>query len=362
MLRTFRPRLPDADALMPFLREIDANRWYSNFGPLVLRFEAALAKQFAAAEGCVVTVGNATLGIAIALLETGGGPGACMMPAWTHIASVSAAVCAGLTPWLVDVDPATWQLHPAAARDYLANAPERPRVVLAVSPFGAAVDAASWDDFTAATGIPAVIDAAAAFDTVRTACATAQVVSLHATKAMGIGEGGFVLVGAQARAARLRRLSNFGLDPARISLWTGTNAKLTEFAAAVGLAALAQWPQQRAALCDRARRYGAALARLQGVRTAPGFDGSVATSTANVVLPAGSVDSVIAHLIERGIEARRWWPVGCHRHPSCAGYPRTALPVTESLADRVLGLPFFTDMTDSEVERVVDALAAELEI
>lgn len=357
---TFRPALPDAAALMPLLREIDANRWYSNFGPLARRFEAALAHHFDVEPHCVVTVCNATLGIAIALEEAGGRGGLCMMPAWTHIASASGAIGAGLTPWFVDVDSRTWQLEPAAAKALIAAAPQRPSVVLAVSPFGAPVDSGAWEAFTAETGVPAVIDAAAAFDTVRAARATAQVVSLHATKAMGIGEGGFIIVADAARANRLRRMTNFGLNPERVSLWTGTNAKLTEFAAAIGLAALAQWPKRRAEFRARAHHYAVAMARIPGIAPAPCFDGSIATSTANFILPDPVVGTVIAHMNRQGIEARKWWPVGCHDHPSCAGFPSAPLPVTERLADRVIGLPFYPDITDAEIGAVVDTLAVSL--
>jgi dTDP-4-amino-4,6-dideoxygalactose transaminase len=358
---TFRPRLPSAEALAPFLREIDENRWYSNFGPLNRRFEAALARHFGVASGSVVTVANATLGLTIALQDAADGrPGLCMMPAWTHVASPVSALAAGLTPWFVDVEPASWQLTPSAARHHLADAPGETRAVLAVSPFGGAVDAEAWDQFTRETGVAVVVDAAAAFDTVRPARSALQVVSLHATKPLGIGEGGFLLVGDEGRANRLRRMTNFGLDPDRISIFPGTNAKLSEYAAAVGLAALDAWPATRPQLISAARRFRKGLTSLPGVAPMPVLDGETAISTANVILPLPVADSVIPRLRESGIEARKWWAGACHRHKRFAGLPRASLPVTDDLADRVLGLPFFAEITDEQLQRTFEGLRVAL--
>lgn len=358
---TFRPRLPAAEALLPYLREIDEHRWYSNFGPLNRRFESALAEHFGAPEGTVVTVANATLGLTLALQDaTQGRGGLCMVPAWTHAATAAAIVAAGLTPWFVDVDWESWQLTPEPALRLLAAAPQRPRAILAVSPFGGFVDARAWDLYT--DDIPVVIDAAAAFDTVRPARATVQVVSLHATKAFGIGEGGVILAGDERRAERLRRMTNFGLDRERTSIMPGTNAKLTEYGAAVGLAALEEWPASRARLIATARRFLARLATVAGPATMPALDGATAVSTANIILPLGNADAVIGFLRDRGIEARKWWAGACHRHQQFAACPRASLATTETLADRVIGLPFFADITDEQLKLVFDGLQAAMNI
>src|SRR5439155_11936403 len=180
-----RPRLPDAAALTPYLREIDANRYYSNYGPLVQRFQERLtaATRFVGDDaGVVVTCANATLGLAAALIAHGVRTGdLCVMPAWTFVASPLAARLAGMTPYFGDVDEADWTLTPAAAERAVAAAPGRVGAVMVVAPFGRPVEAAPWDDFAKATGLPVVIDAAAGFDTVEAGKA-AVVVSLHATK------------------------------------------------------------------------------------------------------------------------------------------------------------------------------------
>src|SRR5262249_18475437 len=110
-LPVMRPQLPPASRLLPYLSRIDQSRIYSNFGPLTADFERRLSAHFAAPERTVTTLANATLGLALALEAQGARPGTlCLMPAWTFVASAQAAVAAGMVPFFVDVDPATWAL------------------------------------------------------------------------------------------------------------------------------------------------------------------------------------------------------------------------------------------------------------
>jgi dTDP-4-amino-4,6-dideoxygalactose transaminase len=121
-----RPKLPSAERLAPYLRQIDEARFYSNFGPLVQRLEARLAHRFGLPVEGVTTVANATLGLALALgaLEAPVGS-LCVLPAWTFIASAHAAVMAGLVPYFVDVGAANWALDPDGVAEMIAQAPAR---------------------------------------------------------------------------------------------------------------------------------------------------------------------------------------------------------------------------------------------
>src|SRR5256885_1617894 len=111
VLPVMRPKLPAADRVAPYLQSIDTARVYSNYGPLTLSLEDRLAEHYRLASGTVGTVANATLGLAIALSVQHPPAGTlCVMPAWTFVASAHAAVIAGLIPYFVDVDAATWAL------------------------------------------------------------------------------------------------------------------------------------------------------------------------------------------------------------------------------------------------------------
>ncbi|MGQ9366781.1 DegT/DnrJ/EryC1/StrS family aminotransferase [Azospirillum sp. ST 5-10] len=351
-MAVFRPRLPAAAKILPYLEEIDANRWYTNNGPLLQRFERGLAAWFGVPPERVVAVASATAGLSLCLLSAGASPGGlCILPSWTHEASAVAAVRAGLTPWLHDVDEATWQLDPAAVADSVRRQP-RVTSVLVTAPFGAAVDPAPWAALAERSGVSVVIDAAGGFDGTRGG-AVDTVVSLHATKVFGIGEGGVVIARDAARAERLRTLARLGLSADRTVAQAGMNAKLSEYGAAVGLAALDEWPQRRTGLRRLRAAYAARFGSDGPIR--PWLPDGV-SSTVVVRLPRPTVVATAEALRRRGIGTRLWWHRGCHRQPAFADLPRQALPVTEALADSVLGLPFHDDLDGRDVDRVVAAL------
>lgn len=353
-----RPRLPEAAAILPYLREIDAHGWYANQGQLWSRLRARLAAHWGLDAGCVALTANATLALALALRAFDVPPGRkCLMPAWTFVATAGAAREAGLVPHFADVHPATWALDPDAveARGDLGEI----GAILVVAPFGRPVDTARWDALSVRTGIPVVIDAAAAFDALRAGGpmevgTTPVVVSLHATKAFGIGEGGAVLSRDPTWLERLRRLSQFGFLGSREAVLAGTNAKLSEYAAAVGLASLDAWPDTRRGWERVTRLYADALAGDTRLMPSPGFGEDWVSATFSVLWP-GDPTSGIAALSRQGVTTLRWWGNGCHRHPAYANCPRDPLPVTDTIAPRAIGLPFWREMTASQVERVCEA-------
>jgi len=354
-----RPRLPDAHAILPYLQEIDANHWYANHGLLWLRLQSRLAMHWGLQPESVALTANATLALALALRASGVAAGRkCLMPSWTFVATAAAAREAGLIPHFADVDPDTWALDPDAveARPDL----HEMGAILIVAPFGSPVDTARWDALSARTGIPVVIDAAAAFDALRAGGPmevgqSPVIVSLHATKVFGIGEGGAVLSRNREWLERLRRLSNFGFLGSREAVLAGTNAKLSEYAAAVGLAALDAWPQTRLAWQVLTRHYAEALADDSQLAPSPGFGADWVSATLSICLPQDLLRGLDC-LASEGIGTLRWWGDGCHRQPAYAECPRDPLPVTEAIARRSVGLPFWRDMTATQVDHVCDVL------
>jgi dTDP-4-amino-4,6-dideoxygalactose transaminase len=330
LVAVMRPKLPGAAKVAPYLERIDASRTYSNFGPLNTALEQRLAAHYGTAERSVTAVSNATVGLALALTAQGVKPGAlCIMPAWTFIASAHAAMMAGLTPYFVDVDPRTWQLDPAAMAEAIARAPGEVAAVMPVAPFGRPVDARAWEAFRDKTGIPVVIDAAAGFDAAM-ASSIPTVVSLHATKALGIGEGGFVLSTDLALITEIRMLSNFGFDATRRAQMFATNGKLSEYHAAVGLAALDEWDETREEWKAAAGRYRTALQTNQ-MSLQPGFGDRWVGSACVLELSRPDARRVEEALTAAGIETRRWWGDGArsppgHQRPDRRDPRRSLLP------------------------------------
>lgn len=355
-----RPQLPRRETYLDYLREIDENRWYSNHGPLVRRFEARLATHFDLPAEGVASFANGTIALTAGLLALGArAKQRCLLPSWTFIASAASVLAAGLVPHFVDVDPETWALDP----DALARRKDLSGVgaVMAVSPFGSPLDRARWENFTARTGIPVLIDAAAGFDSVASISAagagpTPIMISLHATKVLGIGEGAVLISSDRPLVQVAQQYGNFGFYGVAEAMVPGINGKLSEYAAAIGLAALEQWPGRRAQALALASAYRLALMDLPKVTLAPGFGQSWVSSTCCVTVPGDGL-SVGDRLAALGIETRRWWRRGCHHQPAYGALPRDPLPVTEDLARRCLGLPFYPDLSTAEIERIVASLA-----
>jgi dTDP-4-amino-4,6-dideoxygalactose transaminase len=350
-----KPKLPEADAILPYLRRIDAGRTYSNFGPLNAEFEEQIAGFYGASGPVVTTAANATIALTLVLEALGVRRGElCAMPAWTFVASAHAAVMAGLTPYFLDVDRETWALDPEATAAALAKAPGTVAAVMPVAPFGRALDVEAWEAFRSRTGIPVVIDAAAGFDTARPS-SIPTVVSLHATKVLGVGEGALVLSIDPALIRDIKARSNFGFYGSREARMPAANAKLSEYHAAVGLAALDEWTQARGQWMTSAALY---LERLPSnrLKLQPGLGESWVASTC--VLDLGGVDAsrVEAVLAGAGVETRRWWGRGAHRHPATADFPRADLAVTDDLAEGTLAVPFHRDLSPNAIDAVTQAL------
>lgn len=353
-----RPHMPPASALMPYLERIDSAQWYTNFGSLVREFEAKVCRSYGLAAGCAATVANGTTGLALALASLHAPRGAlCVVPSWTFCATAHAVVAAGLRPYFVDVDRQTWSLEPEAIDAILADAPGPVAAIMTVAPFGAPIDVTAWDRVTEATGIPVVIDAAASFDGLSPGRSPA-VVSLHATKAMAVGEGGVVVSTDPDRIRHIRSLSYFGYDGDRASRFSGANAKMSEYHAAVGLAQFDHWEDTRRRYLALAERYRERLGRLPGVALAPWFGGGIVTNTCNVVLESATAASWSGRLQARGVSTFRWWPEACHTQPAFSRYAWSALPVTEHLDRHMLGIPFHLGLSGRQVSLVLSAVAA----
>jgi dTDP-4-amino-4,6-dideoxygalactose transaminase len=359
LLPIMRPKLPSAERLVPYLSEIDSSRIYSNYGPLSALLEQRLAAHYGGREHTVITVANGTLGLALALGAQAPPPGTlCVIPAWTFIASAQAAVIAGLVPFFVDVDPATWALDPSAAGQIIHQAPAEVGAVMPVMPFGRPIDFGAWDRFRASSGLAVVIDAAAGFDSL-VPTDTPAVVSLHATKVLGAGEGGFVVSTDPTLIRSIRARGNFGFDGKREAMVPGLNAKLSEYHAAVGNAALDEWPEVRADWVAAIGGYRRRLAGSRGVRLQEGFGDAWVSSVCLLELAEPKADQLEQKLKAAGIDTRRWWANGAHDHASTRHLPRKTLPVTDQLARSTIGVPLYRDMKASEIDQVIDHVLSE---
>jgi dTDP-4-amino-4,6-dideoxygalactose transaminase len=350
------PQLPSADALLPYLQQIDGNRWYTNFGPLVRQLESRISENFMRepAPVQVVTVANGTVGLELALAALGLKRGTkVLLPALTFVATASAALRVGYLPLICDVDPESWLLTPTIARAMLQQQPFD--VVMPVATFGVPQPVGEWDNFTAETGIPVVIDAAGAYGNQAIGVTTRVVFSLHATKALGAGEGGLVASRQFSFAEKVRQLSNFGIDftSGGLVFDPGENGKMSEYHAAIAHAALDAWEKTCATRLDLQQQYQRALVQHCPSVQVQRRPASGIYPIQVVLLPEGvQAKRVQSALLDYLIESRQWYCPTLDIHPAFAGYKAGDLPISHALSVRLLGLPYSIDMTDAQIEHV----------
>ena len=355
------PVLPGTDALIPYLRRIDQSNFYSNYGPLWKEFRGRLIARLATqtdVEGIhVAFTCNGTAAVELGLRSRAlADRRYCLMPSYTFIASAHAVCNAGLTPYLTDVDPYSLVLTPEIAESALRLLPEPPAAVLVISAFGAPVDILGWQEWERIYGIPVVFDAAAAVTSLDTVGPQPLAVSLHATKVLGIGEGGAVVSTDPALIERITAMSGFGyLGDSRTSVLRGGNYRISEYTAAVGLAALDGLDAKMATLRGVVAQYRDRLVN-SPIRLQKAVGETWVTMTLNTTLPSSHITETLARFDATGIQWRRWWGLGCHTHPAFESLPALDLEVTRELAPRIVGVPCHTRLTSQSVADVCDCL------
>ncbi|MBB5710695.1 DegT/DnrJ/EryC1/StrS family aminotransferase [Sphingomonas xinjiangensis] len=218
------PRPPGLSGMAAQLRAIEDRGIYSNGGPVVRGFEADATARLFEGKGDCLAVANATLGLMIAIRQAAGaraGTGAfALIPAFTFAATAHAALWAGLTPLLCDIDPLDWASSAQAEARAFDRYGDRIAVTVPYATFGAGIDLARYRDY-AQRGIGVVVDAAASLGALDaqgcqfgTDAPFAIVYSMHATKVFATAEGGLVHSGDCALIDALRRMTNFVLPAA----------------------------------------------------------------------------------------------------------------------------------------------------
>lgn len=356
--------------VLPALSEIDAYfsesrrlGWYANSGPCHSELERRAGALLD--DRPIVPVSSAGLGLVLALRALVGEPTPerreVIVPSFTFAASAAAIVWAGLHPVFCDIDPDTWHLSPTGLRDALDDRRGRVAAVLACTTFGTPPpeeQLSSWATDAAAAGVPLLVDAAAALGTSTPGYPKpdAEIFSMHATKPMPIGEGGLVVLRDSDVWARVRVLANHGLDDSHTAVVVGLNAKLDEWHCATALAGLDRLADTLHARQERAAAIRRAVADLD-----ISFQLGAEQSSTQFVPALMSSTAARQRLVDvaraRGVQTRTYFDPPLHRMPAYERYERAdELRVTDQVAARVVSLPMATDMTATEIERIVACL------
>jgi len=350
----YRSKLPKTELIMPYLLEIEKNQTYSNFGPLVRELEARLARFLGLDPDCLVLVANATLAIEGAITTANNENKAWIVPSWTFAASAQALIRSNVSFQFGDID-SSWRL------DF-----ERQNVsglnILDVAPFGDLILPERYRGISSKVVLDAAVSLPISRDIGEGLDENLGVVfSLHATKLISTGEGGLFCSSDRNWVHRVRAWSNFGFEKGREAKNIGTNAKMSEYAAAVGLASFKNWEKDQnrmSELSDWARE----LSKDVGLEVQPSLKNNQ-LSPYWIVWDRSRerIDYLSESFKLDEIETRKWWSRGCHRMSAFEGIEKLSdLNETEYVADRYIGLPFFADLTSSEMKRIETAIKSAL--
>lgn len=357
------PAIPDRRTLHARIDEILDTRRLTNDGPFVKDFEARIGRLNGDVE--VVAVCNATVGMQM-LLKALDVRGEVILPSFTFVATAHACLWEGLEPVFADVERGSHTLDPACvAREV---GPETAAIV-GVHLWGRMCRIRELEAIARDRDVPLVFDAAHALGCTYEGVpmgrlGTASVVSFHATKFVQSLEGGAILTADRDLADRLRLLRNFGFQGFDNVVALGTNAKMDEVCAAMGLGSLEALDTLVAT--NRANRaaYRRGLAGLPGLALYE-FDEREANNFQYLIVEVDpqacpfTRDELVAILQAENVIARCYFTPGCHRSmPYRARQRRGAdrLPVTESLCDVLLALPTGAGVSIADIEQIGDIL------
>lgn len=363
-LHVGRPNIGDRERFLRRVNDMLDRQWLSNDGPFVREFEERVAERVGVRHCLAMCNGTIALEVAV---RAAGMHDEVIVPSYTFVATAHALSWQGLTPVFADIDRATHQLDPDAVERMITP---RTSGIIGVHLWGRSAPVKALEKVASSRGLKLIFDAAHAFD-----CAfegqrvgtfgRAEVLSFHATKFFNTIEGGAILTDDDDLAERARYMRNFGFAGLDTVVSTGTNGKMTEICAAMGLTNLETIDDVTAVNRVNAKAYQSCVDAIPGLRLLP-FDDQARNNFQYVVLEveSGSVeqrDRIVRHLHDNNVLARKYFWPGIHRmQPYRDLYPHAGmlLPNTNVVADRVIVLPTGTAVTPDDIA-VIGGLLAE---
>ncbi|MBA4016173.1 MAG: dTDP-4-dehydro-6-deoxyglucose aminotransferase [Pirellula sp.] len=372
-LHVGRPNVPDRAKLLERIEGALDRRWFTNDGPLVQEFEAALRRQLQVKHVVAMCNGTTALEIAIRAL---GLKGEVIVPSFTFVATAHALQWQEITPVFADIEPATHLIDPAQIERLITP---RTTGIIGVHTWGRPCDVAALAEIADRRGLTLLFDAAHAMGCTHHGApigrfGAAEVFSFHATKCVQAFEGGAVATNDDALAEKMRLMRNFGFAGYDRVVYLGINGKLSEINAAMGLTSLEDLP--RVVMHNRRnfQLYHHGLGGLPGVRlldyeqaasASAVHDQREARNYQYVVLECDSAqspltrDELVEVLTAENVRARRYFYPGCHRmEPYRTLFPDAGkqLPVTEEVAAKVLLLPTGPTVGEEEIQTICGIL------
>ena len=358
-----KPFLPPLEEFCQGLSEIWESRWLTNNGPVLKRFTRELCHFFDTENLCLFNNGTLALQIALQGMRLSG---EVITTPFTFVATTHALYWNQIRPVFVDITPECYTLDPDKVE---AAITPWTSAILAVHVYGHPCNLKALADIAARHHLKLIYDAAHAFgvkvgDTSIAQYGDLSMFSFHATKLYHALEGGLLVFDEAGLKGEFDFLKNFGFKNELEVVMPGTNAKMNEMQALMGslmLKYLERLIRRRAAITALYRQF---LGQLSGIRLVPPLPSDIKYNYAYMPIEVSeqefgmSRDSLYEQLKEYNVHARRYfYPLvcdyACYRNVSVTD----PLTVARRVADRILTLPIYEDLQDSEVERICEIVA-----
>lgn len=360
-----RPHLPSLAEFIPLLEQIWATRILTNQGPFHQRFEQRLATFMGADHVSLVANGMLALTAAI---DASGVEGEVITTPYSFVATTHAVTMAGLTPVFVDIRADDLNIDPSRIE---AAITPRTRAIVAVHVYGNPCDVDAIADIADRHDLTVIYDAAHAFGVRHRGrnvptFGDFATLSFHATKVFNTFEGGAVLSSTAAGKQRVDQLRNFGIADEVTIPAVGSNAKMSEFNAALGLLQLDHFEEVRRGRARVDRLYREMLADCEGIdclAIPPDVESNFAYFPI-LVRPnfRTSRDALYEELKTQNIYSRRYFYPLLSTLPMYRDLPSAAaanLPVATEAAEQILCLPIYGDLAEADQGRIVDVIRSK---
>lgn len=363
-LHVGRPNLPDRNRLTDRIGEVFDALWFTNAGPMVQEFERRCAELLGVRHFIAMCNGTVALEIAIRAL---GLEGEVLLPSNTFVATAHALQWQEITPVFCDIDPTTHNIDPARAEGMITP---RTTGILGVHVWGRPCPVEALREIADRRGLKLLFDASHAFGCSHQGrmvgnFGECETFSFHATKFINTFEGGAVTTNNDQLAEKIRLMKNFGFAGYDNVIYIGTNGKMNEVSAAMGLSSLESMAEFVAVNRRNYECYRDSLGSVAGLQLIR-FDEDEVNNYQYVVVEVDAEtfgldrDELVRVFHAENVLARRYFWPGCHRmEPYRSLFPHAGLLLenTESILKRILVLPTGTSVSTDDISKICGILS-----
>jgi len=358
-----RPNIGSKEKLLERFSDILDKKWLSNNGPYVQELEKGI-EHLLGMRHCVA-MANGTVALEI-LIRACGLTGEVIIPSFTFIATAHALQWQEITPVFCDIDPLSYLIDPLQVEQLITP---RTTGIIGVHLWGRPCNVTILTKIAHKHNLKLIFDASHAF-----ACSTenkmignfgeAETFSFHATKFINTFEGGAIVTNNDELADKIRLMRNFGFTGLDKVVYIGTNGKMNEVSAAMGLTSLESMDEFIRINYKNYKQYKSELESITGISLLT-YDENEKNNYQYIVIELDPAitqitrDELMQVLHAENIVARRYFYPGCHNmEPYRSYFPHAKLLLTqtESIANRILVLPTGTSISVDDITKICNII------